>query len=523
MRCYEGAILTVNEKDEVFRYLVEENGRIVFVGGELPEMYQGAERIRLGERALVPAFVDTHQHFASFSTFQAGLNVMDAESNVQISEMVRDFAARSKGKTLIAFGASPYSVREGRLISREELDAVCPDKEIMVVKYDGHACVVNSRLLQKMDAKVRDLRGYHPDTGEMNQEAFFKFSDYISSSLSLIELFGNMQDAVDLMASKGIGMVHTVSGVGFAGNLDITFEKICAKSLKNGFQLRVFPQPMDIRVAKSRKLPRIGGCFESALDGCFGSHDAAMNEPYVDEQGGDGVLYYSDEKVIEFCRQANRAGLQIEMHAIGDRAFDQAARALKAALDNHPREDHRHGIIHDCLPTEAGLEICREYHIQMPVQSAFINWKQEPDAYLESILGAERVSRLNPLRTFRDSGIVISFGSDAPCTTPDPILWMDRAVNNPNREESVSVQDALRMCTYNGCWTTFDEKERGSLGPGKVADMVILSEDPYRIPPERIGDLRVEKLILRGAEYTSCKRPVIGAILDGLTNGSKAY
>ena len=118
---------------------------------------------------------------------------------------------------------------------------------------------------------------------------------------------------------------------------------------------------------------------------------------------------------------------------------------------------------------------------------------------------------------------MISFGSDAPCTTPDPILWMDRAVNNPNREESVSVQDALRMCTYNGCWTTFDEKERGSLGPGKVADMVILSEDPYRIPPERIGDLRVEKLILRGAEYTSCKRPVIGAILDGLTNGSKAY
>ena len=523
MRCYEGPVLSVNQKDEVFRYLVEDQGRIVYVGNSLPDPYQNAEKIELGEKALIPAFVDTHQHFASFSTFQAGLNVMEAESNIEISEMIRKFAQGSRKKTLICFGASPYSVKEGRLISREELDAVCPDKEIMVVKYDGHACIVNSRLLQKMKEKVKNLRGYHPDTGEMNQEAFFRFSDYISSSLSLIELFRNMMDAVDFMAERGIGMVHTVSGVGFTMNLDITFEKIFAKSLRNGFQLRVFPQPMDIKVAASRKLPRIGGCFESALDGCFGSHDAAMLEPYIDEQGGSGVLYYSDEKVTEFCREANRAGLQIEMHAIGDRAFDQAARALKAALDDYPRKDHRHGIIHDCLPTPEGIRICSEYGIQMPVQSAFINWKQEPDEYLESIMGARRCARLNPIRTFKDSGILVSFGSDAPCTSPDPIVWMDKAVNNPNRDEAVSVQEALRMCTYNGCYTTFDEKDRGSLEIGKTADMVLLSANPYEIPAEEIRNLKVEKLILQGKEYQSAKRSVFKAILDGVTSKSKAY
>ncbi|MBQ7455798.1 MAG: amidohydrolase family protein, partial [Clostridia bacterium] len=297
MKCYEGAILTVNKEDAVYRYLVEDQGRIVFVGDTLPEAYKNADRVNLGTKALIPAFVDTHQHFASFSTFQAGLNVMDAASNAEMAEMIRAFVARSKGKTLICFGASPYSVKERRLISREELDAVCPDKEIMVVKYDGHACITNTKLLRKMDDKVKNLRGYHPDTGEMNQEAFFKFSDYISSSLSLIELFGNMMDATDFMAARGIGMVHTVSGVGFAMNLDISLEKLFAKSLRNGFQLRVFPQPMNVRVAASRRLPRIGGCFESALDGCFGSHDAAMLEPYIDPEGGSGVLYYSDEKV----------------------------------------------------------------------------------------------------------------------------------------------------------------------------------------------------------------------------------
>ena len=521
MKCYHGNILTVNKTDEVCRYLVEDEGKIVFVGNELPREYIRYASIELGNKALIPAFVDTHQHFASFSTFYAGLNVMDADSNAEISDMVREFVKRSAAKTLIAFGASPYSVKEKRLISREELDAVCPDKEIMVVKYDGHACIVNSKLLEKMDSKVKNLRGYHPDTGEMNQEAFFQFSNYISSSLSLLDLVKNMQNAVDFYATHGIGMIHTVSGVGFAMDLDITFEKIFAKSLTNGFQVRVFPQPMNIKVATGRKLPRIGGCFESALDGCFGSHDAAMNEPYSDEDGGNGVLYYSDEKVTEFCKKANRAGLQIEMHAIGDKAFDQATRALKAALDDYPREDHRHGIIHDCLPTEEGIKICRDYHIQMPVQSAFINWKQEPDEYLEKIMGHERCLKLNPIKTFRDNGIVVSFGSDAPCTSPDPIVWMDRAVNNPNASEAVSIKDALRMCTYNGYWVTFDENERGSLEAGKVADMAILSDNPYMVDKKNLGKLKVEKLILAGEEYRSCKESVTGAVSRGLVSNNK--
>lgn len=515
MKCYKGNIVTVNQRDEVFKYLVEDKGRIVFVGNELPMEYQKAKRINLGNRALIPAFVDTHQHFASFSTFHAGLNVMDADSNEEIAEMVREFASNSKNKTLIAFGASPYSVKERKLISRKELDAVCPDKEIMVVKYDGHACIVNSKLLRKMDGKVRKLRGYHSDTGEMNQEAFFQFSNYITNSISIIDLFKHMQEAVDFQASKGIGCIHTVSGVGFTGNLDITFEKIFGRSLKNGFQLRVFPQSLDIKVAVKRGLPRIGGCFECALDGCFGSHDASLKEAYADEQGGNGVLYYSDEKVIDFCKRANRQGLQIEMHAIGDRAFDQACRALKAALDDYPREDHRHGIIHDCLPTPEGIAICRDYQIQMPVQSAFINWKQEPDEYLEHILGAERAGSLNPLKTFTENGITISFGSDAPCTSPDPIVWMDKAVNNANENEAVTIQEALRMCTYNGYYTSFDEKERGSLETGKIADMVILSHHPYEIPKSEIKNIKVEKLLLAGKSYKSCKENVAKAVLNG--------
>ena len=332
---YEGTVLTVDKDDSVARYLVEDDGRICYVGNELPAQYAGWRRVELGSKALCPSFVDTHQHMASFATFNAGLNVMDARSNAEIVERVREFAAHS----------------DGRLVSRGELDGACPDKPLMLVKYDGHACIVNSALLEKVRGKVSELRGYHPDTGEMNQEAFFAVSDFITSSISIPKLVRNVQRTMDYLAARGIGMVHTVSGVGFSGDLDISLEVWLARSAQSGFQMRVFPQSMDISVAKRRGLPRIGGCFACALDGCFGSADAALNEPYAGTGDDCGVLYYSDEQVAGFCKAANRAGLQIEMHAIGDRAFDQATRALKAALDDFPRKDHRHGIIHDCLPT----------------------------------------------------------------------------------------------------------------------------------------------------------------------------
>lgn len=516
MKVYEGAVLTVDAHDTVARFLVEDGGRIAYVGDALPDEYAAQPVERLGSSALCPAFVDTHQHFASFATFNAGLNVMDAASNDEICRMAADFARRSTAKTLIAFGASPHSVREGRLVSRAELDAACPDRPLMVVKYDGHACVVNTPLLELISPQAETLRGYHPESGEMNQEAFFEVSNRITESLSLPSLVSNMQRAMDCLAAKGVGMVHTVSGVGFARDLDISLETWIGRSAQHGFQIRVYPQSLDVRAALKRKLPRIGGCFACALDGCFGSVDAALKEPYRGEARGNGVLYYSDEAVAGFCKRANRAGLQIEMHAIGDAAFDQAARCLKEALDDFPRDDHRHGIIHACLPTEEGVRICAAYGIQLPMQPAFIDWPQEPDAYLAGILGADRSARLNPLRDLWDAGIVLSAGSDAPCTSPDPLMWMSRACNHPVEGQSLSVPEALRMCTYNGAWTTFDERERGSLEAGKVADFVKLSANPYEVGAGGLAGIEVQQLYLQGEAYRPQSQGALAAVVRGM-------
>ena len=233
------------------------------------------------------------------------------------------------------------------------------------------------------------------------------------------------------------------------------------------------------------------------------------------------MLYYSDEAVTDFCKKANRAGLQVEMHALGDAAFNQAVHALKAALDDFPRENHRHGIIHACLPTEEGLQICAEYGIQLPMQTSFIDWPQEPDSYLHSILGDKRAAWLNPLRAMWDKGIVMSAGSDAPCTDPNPILWIQRACNHGNPEQSLTIKEALRMCTYNGAWTTFDEDERGSLEVGKVADMCVLSRNLYEVPPSNLSEVKVEGLILGGLPYEMQRQSVIVAVLRGIFSKTK--
>ena len=500
MKTYEGTIISCDRDDRVYRYLVEDGGRILWVGNDLPPAYQGAPREVLGERALIPSFGDTHLHFASYALFNAGLDVRSSRDLKEMGEQIRAFTSENHDPIVMGFGASAHSVEEKRLISRDELDRACPGRPVYLVKYDGHACILNSKMISLLPKAVKSARGFHGETGEMNQEAFFAVTDFITKKVSPLQAIRNMLRAVDAMAAKGIGMMHTASGVGFPLDLDVTMETILGKGLDSGFQTRVFFQTMDVGKVKRRKLSRVGGCFATALDGCFGSEDAALQRPYANDPPNRGVLFHRDEEVIAFAKQANREGLQIEMHAIGDAAFDQAVTALDAALKDCPREDHRHGIIHACLPSVEGLEKCAGLGIQIPLQPAFLRWNLEPLEFLEDILG-DRAGEISPLRTMTDMGMVLSGGSDAPCTLPDPIFGIHAACNHYVPGQSLTIPKALKMFTYNVSWTTFDERKRGSLEKGKIADMVILNRNPLAMMPGDLLNLNVEKLFLNGREY----------------------
>jgi predicted amidohydrolase YtcJ len=520
MTVYEGTIITQNREKPAAKYLVAKGKKIDFVGDSLPKQYSDADIIKLGKKVLLPSFVDSHIHFASFALFNSGLNVNDARSNIEMLEMIKEFASDSKSKILIMFGASPHCVKEKTLLTRKELDTVTYDKPGAVIKYDGHALIANTALINLISDETKKMRGYNEISGEMGQEAFFAIIDMISASIPTLDLIRYMQEAVDVVAEKGIGMVHTVSGVGFPNDLDVTLESLFAKGVMCGFQSRVFFQTMDVKKVKKRKLPRIGGCFLTALDGCYGSKDAAMNKPYVSTKD-KGVLFYDDNTVIDFCIEANRAGLQIELHAIGDAAFDQAVLALSVALNDSPRDNHRHCIIHACLPSKKSLALCKKHNILFTMQSAFLDWPQEPASYLKTIIG-DRADKLNPIRTISDLGLTISFSSDGPCTTPDPLKWIHNAVNNPIKSEQISAEQALKMCTYNGYYTTFDEDQRGTLEQGKIADIVILSDNPLTINKKAIKDIEVEELILKGRTYKRQPKSILSLLWGMIKNHNRS-
>ena len=164
MKIYRGTILTLDSRNTVANCLVEDKGRIVYVGDLLPRKYRFGhhEVVHLGKRVLIPSFVDSHIHFASYATFHAGLNVMNARSNAEILDMLRAFLKDNDDPFIVAFGASPYSVEEGRLVSRAELDAVCPDRPLFMVKYDGHACVVNTPLFKRVESRSRSSAAATP-------------------------------------------------------------------------------------------------------------------------------------------------------------------------------------------------------------------------------------------------------------------------------------------------------------------------------------------------------------------------
>lgn len=500
MKAYVGAIISCDSSHAVHKVLVEDSGRIAYAGDAIPPEYSGAERIELGGKALCPAFADTHLHFLSYALFDGGLDIRDAPDLGSAMEAVRGFAAERGDRILIGFGASAHRVAEGRLVTRADLDAACPDRPAYIVKYDGHAAVANGALLAILPRAARSCRGFDAETGLMTQEAFFRVTDFVTGSVSLPKTLSSMLRAVDGLAARGVGLVHSVSGVGFPGDVDVSLESLFARGLRNELPYRIFFQTMDEGKALRRRLPRIGGCFATALDGCFGSKDAALLDAYADDPGNRGLLYYEDGVVEAFAKRANRAGLQIEMHAIGDRAFGQAVRAIEAALEDFPREDHRHTVIHACLPTEEGLEACARLGIGIAVQPSFIRWDQEPLSYLERVLG-ERAYGLSPLKRMSSMGIRMAGGSDAPCTVPDPIHGMWSAANHYVAEQSLSVQEALDLYTIDAARTSFDEAERGSLEVGKLADMVVLSENLLAVPAPELRRVRVERLFLSGKEY----------------------
>ena len=280
MRVFVNAIFhSCEEEDRVFTALAEEKGRVAWVGeeAELPPRFQKAKRVDLGGRCAVPAFGDTHMHFESYALFGSTVDVREARDFAQMGELLRAYLERHpKAKFLPAYGCSAHTVAEKRLPRRQDLDRMVT-VPLLIVKYDGHAAVANSALIAQFPPEVTGDPGFDPETGWLYQNAFYRGVNHITAQVPPLAVLGSMTDAAQRLAERGIGFVHTVEGVGYKNDIDIDTIRFTRYGLPQAF--RVFFQTMEVEKVKKRGMERIGGCFSLALDGCFGSEDAALSRP----------------------------------------------------------------------------------------------------------------------------------------------------------------------------------------------------------------------------------------------------
>jgi hypothetical protein len=507
MQIFENAeFISCEDRNRVFRVMVEDGGRILFTGDALPESYRHVPaRHDMNGQCIVPAFADTHMHFESFAFFRSTLDVRHVRNFAELADAVHAYEqSHPRDKVILGFGVSAHTVEERQLPDRSRLDQITATP-LCLVKYDGHAAVANSPLLEKLPRSITEQAGFDKTTGGLYQQAYYDGVNHLTRSISLYQVLKNLLGAADELARRGFGLIHTVEGLGFPLDADIDLMRFAARGLPQ--QYRIYFQTMDIRKVTRRRLPRIGGCFATALDGCFGTEDAALSAPYTNNPANRGFLAYPQQQVNAFVKEANRLGLQVSLHAIGDAAIEQAIIAYEAALADFPRQDHRHVIIHACLMPPPLLERAARLGIHIAIQPPLLHWEQEPMSYLTAILGA-RAERLMPCKSMIDHGLTIAGGSDAPCSHPDAIRGIHAACNHPDPDERISTLDALRMHTHWAARLSFDEQERGTLTPGKVADFVALDKNPLTMKPEDLNDISVMGLYLKGRPYEpSLKNP----------------
>jgi predicted amidohydrolase YtcJ len=520
-------VRTLDSSESSAQAIAVYGNRIAAVGSnaELQTMSGPHTRVIDARGQLVlPGFNDAHVHFLSGGFQLASVDLRDANTPAEFAERIRRFAIKTRKGSWITGGdwdheRWPTSAGKAPLPTREMIDGFTPDTPVFVNRLDGHMALANTLALKlagiTRETKdppggliVRDAKTGEP-TGIL-KDAAQSFVWKVIPESSFEEKLTAARAAIAHAASLGVTSVQDVS----AGNDVGVYQTLLERGELKTRIYAVSPLPSWERLAKTGvrarfggDMPRIGG-LKGFADGSLGSTTAFFFEPYndaPDTRGLAGDEMFPEGAMLERVRAADRAGLQVIIHAIGDRANDAILSIYEQVIKENGERDRRFRIEHaQHLRSQDITRFARDHVIASMQPYHAI----DDGRWAEKRIGHERAKTTYAFRSLLDAGATLALGTDWTVAPLNPMLTIYAAVTRQTLdgrhpegwipEQKISVIEAVRAYTVGSAYAEFSEKEKGTITPGKLADLVIINSDIFQIDPKEIEKARVVMTIMDG-------------------------
>jgi predicted amidohydrolase YtcJ len=495
-----GVVRTLDPSLPLSRAVAVAGDRIAGGVGVHETSLASPETIDLEGRCVLPGFTDSHVHFPTWAIAQREIKLDDVASLDEALDRVRD--ARVEGNWIRGYGWRNADWPDARLPTKEDLDAVTGDRPAGLISKDYHALWLNSAAIALADGDLethgglveRDANG--EPTGVLLEEAAWRFKERYMV-VPDDEYLDAMRKGVKLAHTRGVTCVHDKDGwLGAAGLWQRLDEY-------GGLTLRVWQsvphetlpslRDLSLRSGIGSQMLRVG-YLKVFMDGTLGSQTAWMLD-------GSGVQITSGEELAEIIRAGAEAGWPVGVHAIGDRANREALDAFEQTRDAWQPRGLRQRIEHaQCLAPE---DLPRFAELGVAVSAQFRHAPSDRD--LAERLWADKLEGTYAFRSLLDSGAIVVNGSDAPIEELDPWTGVvagvlrtldDRPAWRP--DEALTLEQALDATCVAPAWLSHDERSRGTLVPGRLADLVVLDRDPFACEPAELPDVNVVATMVAG-------------------------